>query len=548
MFNVYLGNTCIYDDRSIGLRGLALINPTLVIEDNSAGSLTFTVAPDHPQYQLIADSMREVVNVYNDDDPEPLWTGRVLTIDTDFYKRKKVFCEGALAWLNDACGQDDTVRIYGALPLSDHIGVDAAIVRLNYALRGYNEMSWNAGGETHTIDKVPAKFKIRRGNVTVSIPDPTDLKGKTRPYHDSLTKTCYQKVMELQKEYGGHMQCKAIASGNVYLSWYKDYWQNMSEADFKATAKTVYLGENLLDLVKTADASNVFTVLRPLGEQRENPMTEAYIDETPERSGGHYLTRSGTFANIEDSKYSCSHTIEIDSEQEYFYTGAMLANNVQGAYYAVFDGSYPLYVKTAKAEYKDGAYQVSKISREQIIMPEGARYIRLCWYNDGETTPKLETRSPYAENVTYVEVSSLDKPDSPDLSPYIIFDQNRFNKYGWIEKVVKFDDVNMAEGLYRTAKRYIASCSFVTETFTVKYIDLGIVRQNTAWKPPKLYDPLHVISEAHGIDQYVYITKLNIPMDNPQNMTVTVGGAITNSISSKVGRSTQTNYAMAKKR
>ena len=539
MYNIYFGDKCIYDDRSTDISGLILINPKLVVEDNSAGSLEFTVPPTHPYYSQVASGLRTVVNVFNDNDPEPVWTGRVLSVETDFWKRKTVFCEGALAWLSDTVGQDDTVRIYGALPLSDHQGNDLAKVFLNYALRGYNDFGWVESGETQSFDKVETRFQIKRGAVTVSIPNPVDLNGKCRPYKDSTEQTCLQKVMDLQETYGGHMQAKANANGNVYLNWYADFWQDKDRDEYLSGAKVALLGKNLLDLESAIDASDVFTVLYPIGESKDNPYRDSYADNTPEITYGHYIDKDGNFVSNADSNYGCSHSIKIDSEQEYYYTGIMTNDGTHGVYYAVLDeNTRPLYVKSANLKKENNEYKSQKMTRERIVIPEDGRWLRLCWQkdtSDNPTNPKLEILSAYADGSYYVDLTGLAHSDSPLHSPYITVDA-LIQKYGWIEKKVTFENINHPEGLYQSAKRYIGNTVFVEQTFTVKYLDLGIAEKGS-WQPPKLYDPIHVVSVAHGIDAYMYITKLSIPLNKPQDMVVTVGGSFSKSISRQVAES-----------
>lgn len=103
----------VYDDAIIDQR-VKVADPVLELEDNSAGSLEFTVYPTNHAYGTIFDEdtepislMTSTVRVYvqRDDNgvlkKEEIWEGRPLTIEKDFYNGKRVYCEGALCYLND---------------------------------------------------------------------------------------------------------------------------------------------------------------------------------------------------------------------------------------------------------------------------------------------------------------------------------------------------------------------------------------------------------------------------------------------------------------
>ena len=111
----------VYDDVALDQR-LKVVSPVLELEDNSAGSLSFTVYPTNQAYGVLEDSSTDplamltaTIRVYMVPpivDPtgttpafsyskEEIWEGRPLTVDKDFYNGKAVYCEGALCYLND---------------------------------------------------------------------------------------------------------------------------------------------------------------------------------------------------------------------------------------------------------------------------------------------------------------------------------------------------------------------------------------------------------------------------------------------------------------
>ena len=81
---------------------MVLLSPQLEPEIDVAGSFEFTVPPNHKQYDLFtAESiMLMTIEVYEDGILH--WFGRPVELHLDFYKNKKVYCEGGLGFFNDS--------------------------------------------------------------------------------------------------------------------------------------------------------------------------------------------------------------------------------------------------------------------------------------------------------------------------------------------------------------------------------------------------------------------------------------------------------------
>lgn len=91
---------CIYDPTGEDLRATAtlLISPTLTRESGKAGSFEFTLPLGNVAHSALQ-KLKTIVEV--EQDGTPIWRGRVMSHDMDFYLRQKVYCEGELAYLND---------------------------------------------------------------------------------------------------------------------------------------------------------------------------------------------------------------------------------------------------------------------------------------------------------------------------------------------------------------------------------------------------------------------------------------------------------------
>ena len=91
---------CIYDPTGEDLRTTAtlLISPTLTREAGKAGSFEFTLPLGNVAHSALQ-KLKTIVEV--EQGGTPIWHGRVMSHDMDFYLRQKVYCEGELAYLND---------------------------------------------------------------------------------------------------------------------------------------------------------------------------------------------------------------------------------------------------------------------------------------------------------------------------------------------------------------------------------------------------------------------------------------------------------------
>ena len=89
----------IYDPENIDIsNGDYLYNISLEIKTGSAGSLTFTVPvnnPNYSRYRVLGVTVRVKAN------DDTIWLGRILSIKRDFMRNMSITCEGGLSFLND---------------------------------------------------------------------------------------------------------------------------------------------------------------------------------------------------------------------------------------------------------------------------------------------------------------------------------------------------------------------------------------------------------------------------------------------------------------
>lgn len=321
----------VYDDVAIDLR-VKVIDPVLELEDNASGSLEMTVYQSNQAYGDLIDSvgsplflMSSTVHVYAKTpvvDPdsgeiisyakEEIWEGRPLSDERDFYNSKAIRCEGAYAYLNDI-----------DQPYKEYLGVNGARLEIidfiNGVLTEYNDKAspnrrfditktyvnnicipkiLHFKGEVSSVSNLPSSgnqendlYKIENAeiyyawryttgsvstvlgwvDVTTSV---YHTLGYSRKTGGEKTKSSIDALLE---ELGGHVKVVKI-NGNRCLY----YTVNpIPEDDFvyagaeHATPQKIKFGKNLLDMVRTRDGSEFFTVLLPVGAEisTEQPET-----------------------------------------------------------------------------------------------------------------------------------------------------------------------------------------------------------------------------------------------------------------------------------
>lgn len=157
------------------------------------------------------------------------------------------------------------------------------------------------------------------------------------------------------------------------------------------------------------------------------------------------------------------------------------------------------------------------------IIPLGAKL-------DGEDIPSGESK--VGDLTYYLTVKSAPDDSSGHTSSqpyhaansiYIVIDEAVAN-YGRIEKVVHFDDVTDATALATLGEYYLTDTQFDTMVIELTAFDLHYL--NPEMEMVKIGDKIRVISEPHGLNREFPVTKLEIPLDQPENTQFTLGDEI----------------------
>lgn len=225
IFTIYADDEVLHDPRLASI-DRAVVSPKLTLELNKSGSLTFTLPPSHALYNSLH-KLKTIVRVYRDG--TMIFKGRIINDDRDFYKRKNVYCEGALSFFIDS-----QMRPYNL--------TQAPSAFLSSLVTNHNSC-------------VDASKRFTVGRVTVA--GTGAIKRTSLEYRTTLDIL----TTDLTGTYGGYLNVRE-ENGTTYI----DYLS----ANDSVCSQVVEFGKNLMDLTETITAQDVFTVLIPLGAQTKD--------------------------------------------------------------------------------------------------------------------------------------------------------------------------------------------------------------------------------------------------------------------------------------
>ena len=119
------------------------------------------------------------------------------------------------------------------------------------------------------------------------------------------------------------------------------------------------------------------------------------------------------------------------------------------------------------------------------------------------------------EGVEYTSITSVNNG-----IPYLV-KTDAYKEYGWIERVVDFNDIDDPATLKRVGQIYLDSLQFDEMSIEVTALDLHYI-DNTVQKLA-LLDTVRCISKPHGLNKVFPITKVTIPLDHPDQVKYTLG-------------------------
>lgn len=102
-----------------------------------------------------------------------------------------------------------------------------------------------------------------------------------------------------------------------------------------------------------------------------------------------------------------------------------------------------------------------------------------------------------------------------------IFNKTAVDLYGWIEKVVQWDDVTDASNLKKKAEEYVRESIKQNVTIRLTAVDLHLLDRSI--ESFKMGDYIPVLSVPHKFDEVMLCNKQTMDLLKPDNDTVTLG-------------------------
>ena len=223
MYEIYLDGQLFYDPR---IPELALTNLSCELEVNKTGTLKFTVPATHPLKDGLQ-KMYSELSLYQDG--EWIYSGRVLSDETDFYGNRAVECEGELSYLLDSIQR---YHEYHDISVKDYF--TDLITR-------------------HNAD-VDSRKRFTVGEVTVV--DSNDSLYRYSTYENTW-KTIEDRLIS---RLGGYVRIRH-EDGKRIIDYIGDYGHTNDQV--------IRFGENILDLVSEVGCDSLATVVVPLGKRDE---------------------------------------------------------------------------------------------------------------------------------------------------------------------------------------------------------------------------------------------------------------------------------------
>lgn len=259
VYEIYADSSLLWSS-NVDERDLAILEPVLTMEINKAGQLTFRMPKTHRLYDSIQ-KMKTTISVRQDG--VEIWEGRVLDDKGDFYNRKAITCEGALAYLNDSIQ-----------PQAEYHFTSVAAFR-NFLISVL----------TNHNDSVLEDRRFTVGNVTM------EYTGESYFRYTNFNNTLAEITEDLVNDFGGFLRVRRD-SGVRYLDYLSSYG--------RVSGQAIRFGENLLDFSRNTNVADIATRVIPLGERLDEASIEALgqrLDIKSVNNGLNYIQSNDAVAS-----------------------------------------------------------------------------------------------------------------------------------------------------------------------------------------------------------------------------------------------------------
>ena len=487
---------CIYDPTGEDLRTTAtlLISPTLTREAGKAGSFEFTLPLGNVAHSALQ-KLKTIVEV--EQDGTPIWHGRVMSHDMDFYLRQKVYCEGELAYLNDTAL---TPYQYPNISIREF---------LENVIRNHNRQT----------DKYKA-FTV--GDVTVFAEGPQEsfqtvyMRGCVAKYHrDSDDEVDYwledadgRWLCDTSSDYD--LSAGYINGGSVIRIVSNDGRDPSSPSyvtTYTVERNVAYKNGNFYSLSTVQkDSKYIYTVdTTPLAGWR---LTDDGAIQLYNPSTGRWLVCTGYY--LHDFDASTNEALSFGDGKNFGTTWDVLKSELTDVY-----GGYLVvrYSDDGKTRYLDYLADVAESNTQTIEF--GVNMLDLNNYVKADNIVTRVIAVGYQKKGWWIFKSTKTIQEQAD-------DRAAQSVYGIITRVIVIDGKSITrQKLLDAANEELRKNLRYYDGIEVSAIDLrdaGINTERLSWMKKT-----RIISKPHGIDTPLVLTKIVEPLDAPDKKKFTFG-------------------------
>lgn len=487
---------CIYDPTGEDLRTTAtlLISPTLTREAGKAGSFEFTLPLGNVAHSALQ-KLKTIVEV--EQDGTPIWHGRVMSHDMDFYLRQKVYCEGELAYLNDTA---ITPYRYPNISIREF---------LENVIRNHNSQT----------DKYKA-FTV--GDVTVFAEGPQEpfktvyMRGCVAKYHrDSDDEVDYwledadgRWLCDTSRDYD--LPAGYINGGSVIRIVSNDGRDPSSPSyvtTYTVERNVAYKNGNFYSLSTVQkDSKYIYTVdTTPLAGWR---LTDDGAIQLYNPSTGIWSVCTGYY--LHDFDASTNEALDFGDGKNFGTTWDILQSELTDVY-----GGYLVvrYSDDGKTRYLDYLADVAESNTQTIEF--GVNMLDLNNYVKADNIVTRVIAVGYQKKGWWIFKSTKTIQEQAD-------DRAAQSFYGIITRVIVIDGKSITrQKLLDAANEELRKNLRYYDGIEVSAIDLrdaGINTERLGWMKKT-----HILSKPHGLDTWLVLTKVVEPLDAPDKKKFTFG-------------------------
>lgn len=263
MYKIYVDNELIWANTT---PDAGITSAKISLQTNSEQSFEYTVAKDYLAYNKYK-MMTSVIDIYQDNETDPIFEGRPIKEAVDFYGTKTITCEGALGYLNDSIQRPHD---YTGQSISNIL--KALLDVHNQQVEDYKKIYLGNVTVVDTTDE-----KIYSGGTSSSTttdyynlyPTNSDTTGTSGTTLTTDYVSTYEAITNLLvNNLAGYLNIR-YEDGKKYLDYLKEYLPNEGQ--------TILFGSNMLDLSSTLDYTNICTGVLPLGYSQTSEANDASL-------------------------------------------------------------------------------------------------------------------------------------------------------------------------------------------------------------------------------------------------------------------------------